>query len=459
MNAVSIRGDWVGRTIDRRFPLIAWLGGSGTSGIFLTEIDGTSKTQATTDGSPSGSGPLKAAIKLMPASAQAEDRFAIWTAAASLSHPHLVRILRSGRAEIDGGGVVYVVTELAEEVLAQILPERPLTPEETREMLGPVLDALTYLHSKGYVHGHLKPSNILVVEDEVKLSSDGLILAGSTSHEALSNDLHNAPETASRPVTPAADTWSLGVTLVETLTQDLPIWDAATDTEAVLPTSLPTPFAEIVRECLHANPARRCTLNDIRAMLEGKPRPTAAPPAVHVRHPPHRLVEKAVPAKIPLVPLIIGFILLVAIIIALALRSHKTHAAPLQTENTIQAPTAVPGPMTGPKTVPEPSTGGSENGAALNRAVPDVPRVASNTIQGRIGVTVRLTVDPTGAISNAEFASRGSSAYFARLALESARKWTFKPPIQKGRPVASTWLLHYEFRRDGTDVTPEQTAP
>ena len=46
-------------------------------------------------------------------------------------------------------------------------------------MLEPILDALSYIHANGYVHGHLKPSNILVVENEVKLSSDGLIPAGS----------------------------------------------------------------------------------------------------------------------------------------------------------------------------------------------------------------------------------------------------------------------------------------
>ena len=120
MNAVSILGDWVGRKIDRKFPLIAWLGGSGASGIFLTE-DADASHPETADGEPAGSGPQKAAIKLMPASPQAEDRLAEWKATASLSEPHLVRILDYGRAEIDEAGLVYVVTELAEEVLSQII--------------------------------------------------------------------------------------------------------------------------------------------------------------------------------------------------------------------------------------------------------------------------------------------------------------------------------------------------
>src|ERR1700752_1286859 len=158
MNAVSIRGDWVGQVIDGRFSLLEWLGGSGTSSTFVTELDGP--------------GSQRAAIKLFSAPAQAEDRLSTWTATTSLSHVHLVRILHFGRAEVDGIRLVYIVTELAEEVLSQIIPERPLTAEEVRQMLEPVLDALSYLHANGYVHGHLKPSNILVVENEVKLSAD-----------------------------------------------------------------------------------------------------------------------------------------------------------------------------------------------------------------------------------------------------------------------------------------------
>ena len=51
--------------------------------------------------------------------------------------------------------------EATEEDLSQILPQRRLTPEEAREMLGPVLDALSYLHGKGFAHGAIKPANIM----------------------------------------------------------------------------------------------------------------------------------------------------------------------------------------------------------------------------------------------------------------------------------------------------------
>ncbi len=435
MNAVTIRGDWVGRTIDGRFSLLAWLGGSGTSGTFLTELDGP--------------GSQKAAIKLFSTPAEAEDRLVTWTATTSLSHPHLVRILHFGRAEIGGTGLVYIVTELAEEVLEQIIPERPLTPDEARQMLDPILDALSYIHANGYVHGHLKPSNILVVENEIKLSSDGLLPAGNAAHELLNNDAHHAPEVATGPIAPSADTWSLGMTLVEALTQQSPLWDAAGENEPIVPGSLPSPFAEIVHRCLHIDPARRCTLAEIRALLDGKAKPAPQPVRTALT-PPGEIGDKTAPARRFLIPLIVGLILLVAIIIGLQ-RGCKADMAAPHAETTQQASPAQPDSKAA---APQAAATGVANGEVLNRVVPDVPPGARNTIQGKIGVAIRVAVDPMGSVTDAQLVSRGPSAYFARLALESARNWKFKPLQQNGRAVQSTWLLRYEFRRDGTAVTP-----
>lgn len=441
MNAVSIRGDWVGRVIDGRYSLLEWLGGSGTSNSFVTELDGP--------------GSRKAVIKLFFAPEQAEDRLSTWTATTSLSHVHLVRILHFGRAEIDGTDLVFIVTELAEEVLSQIIPERALTSEEARQMLEPVLDALSYLHANGLVHGHLKPSNILVVENEVKLSADGAISSGKPALEFSDSDVHNAPETATKPVAPSADIWSLGVTIVEALTQQLPVWDSATDSAPLVPASLPRPFDEIARKCLDVDPARRCTLSDVRVLLHGKPRPVL-PQAPAARQAPPSMAEESSPVRLPLVPLIVGFVLLAAIIIGFAMRSHKTETAPLQTETTQQAPSAEPASHA---PAPPAATSGTAKGEVVNRVVPDVSRRASNTIQGTVTVAVRVAVDSTGAVTDAQFASHGPSDYFARIAMESARNWKFKAPMQNGQAVASNWLLRYKFRRDGVDVTPAESNP
>ena len=443
MNAVSIRGDWVGRVIDGRFLLLEWLGGSGTCGSFLTELDGP--------------GSQKATLKLFSVPAQAEERLSTWKAIGELSHVHLVRIRHFGSAEVDGIGLVYVVTEFADEVLSQIIPERPLTVDEAREMLGAVLDALSYLHSKGYVHGHLRPSNVMVIENEVRLSADSLVAAGEPAFELESSDVHNAPETATGPMAPPADIWSLGVTTVEALTQQLPVWDSAGGVEPVVPASLPKPFDGIAHACLRVDPLERCSLSDVRALLDGKPKPVLLK-SEPVTDPPRMISAEGPPSpRVPLVPLIAGLVLLVAIIVGLAMRNHKTQTVPpLQSETTQQAPSAEPESKT-----PSPplSTTESAKGEVLNRDVPEVSPRASDTIQGKVSVAVRVTVDPTGAVTDAEFASHGPSDYFARIAMESARKWTFKPPLTNGRAAASTWMLRFAFRRGGTDVTPVETNP
>src|SRR5581483_6621587 len=137
----------------------------------------------------------------------------------TLSHPHLLRTLKTGRAELDGTPLVYIVTEFAEENLAQVLPERALTPAEAREVLRSTLDGLSYLHSQGLVHADLKPANIMAIGDQLKLSVDEVRRIG----EALDRELypHDAPE-APQKLSPASDIWSLSITLVEVLTQQLP---------------------------------------------------------------------------------------------------------------------------------------------------------------------------------------------------------------------------------------------
>ena len=459
MNAVSIRGDWVGQVIDGRYPLLEWLGGSGTSGTFLTESDGL--------------GSRKAAIKLLPSSPKAEDRLSGWEAAARLSHQHLARIHHFGRAEVESGSVVYLVTDLAEELLSQIVPERALSSDEARQMLAPILDALGYLHNEGYVHGHLKPSNILVVENEIKLSCDGLIMAGKTAPELIGNDIFIAPEVAAGPISQRADIWSLGITLVEALTQELPIWDAASDAKAILPASVPEPFAQIAHRCLQPNPAQRCSLGEIRTLLEGKPKPavikqTPTPQrSVEERQP---VAEKPLPSRMPYLPVLVGLILLVAIVVGIRIHNRSSQAVPLQTQATNQAsptePDSKPEPSQPPVAAPAsqsepaaaqsaPSSNGSTSGEVVNRDIPDVPRRASNTIHGTVSVVVRVNVGTDGSVTSADYATHGPSAYFARVALDSARNWKFKPAAASGRSVPASWLLHYKFRRDGTEVVPK----
>ena len=259
MEAKAIRSDWVGQVIDGRFTLLEWLGGSDRSGVFLTELPGPQAR--------------KAAIKLTFADSDEdiETHMAGWAAIRPLSHPHLMRLLHTGRCEMGDGILLYSVEEYAEEVLSEILPERALTPDEAREMLEPVLDALTYLHGKGLVHGHLKPSNIMVVDDKLKLSGDSLQVGGEAGRQIPVKSIYEAPERADGIVSPGGDLWSLGATLVEALTQHPPAWDKSADEDPIVPKSIPQPYAGIARGCLRADPMGRCTLDNIKNWLKVRP--------------------------------------------------------------------------------------------------------------------------------------------------------------------------------------------
>src|ERR1700730_3441945 len=197
-----------GQVINGEFHLRQHLCGSDDRAVFLS-VHGEGQVQ-------------RAAIKLILAEPQnAEVQLSRWRLAANLSHPHLIRLFRTGRRRWGTTELLFVVMEYAEEDLSLVLRDRPLTPEEARDLLPPALDALAYLHGNGFVHGHIKPANIMASDDQLKVSIDGLYRAGESLDGSRYKDAYDAPENTlgiiSMPQTmsPAGDVWSLGMTLVE----------------------------------------------------------------------------------------------------------------------------------------------------------------------------------------------------------------------------------------------------
>jgi serine/threonine-protein kinase len=445
----AFRSDWIGLVIDGKFILLQWLGGSELSAVFLTELPG--------DGS------RKAAIKLIPAdTADAEARLAGWAAASTLSHPHLMRIYHCGRCQIGAVPLLYAVTEYADEILSQILLERPLTPAEAGEMLDPLLDALSYLHGKGFVHGSLQPSEIMAVDDQLKISSDNLLRAGEPGKHLLVPGVHLAPEAASGKISPAADLWSLGVTLVEALTQHPPAWERSTNGEPTVPWSVPQPFAGIARECMRLSPERRCTLGDVKARIQAARSGNT---------------ERTALAKLRVPAIVAVALVMLAVAAVLLLRSRPSEpATPAAVEQpapaTAELPPQSPAPATQssstattalPPSSPAPETSSSNaamvKGDVAERVQPDVPEKVRATIHGKVLVSIRVTVDPGGNVSQAEVASQGPSKYFAKLALQAAQQWKFNPPQVNGQTVSSEWVLRFQFGQTATEITPVKVTP
>jgi len=229
---------WEGAALDGQFQLKRLLGRTAHSAVFLTEVGNADSRAATIKVVP-----CQGSIPLLP----------YWERAAELAHPGLTQIFDGGLCRFEDLDVEYVVMEYADENLADVLRQRALEAGEAREMLEPVLETLAGVHAHGYVLGHLKPSNILSVGDQVKLAADGLRPAGH-AHAKLAGP-YDAPERA--PLSPAADVWALGVTVVEALTQHPPQRPWLKFLKPVLPPKMPGLFVDIARDCLQPNPARR----------------------------------------------------------------------------------------------------------------------------------------------------------------------------------------------------------
>jgi outer membrane biosynthesis protein TonB len=254
---------WEGLIINGEFPLRRYLGRSGHSVVFLTEHGAHNLPDA--------------AIKLIPADpVLAEAQLSRWTIAGALSHPHLIRIFGSGRCRLGGHPFLFVVMEYAEQTLAQLLPHRALTPDEARELLLPTLEALAYLHGKNLVQGQLKPPNVLVVDDRVKLASDTVRPAGDSAAALAEPSLYDSPETKDGRISAAGDVWALGVTIVEALTQRPPSWSDARREVVSLPAAFPPLFADIARRCLSRYPAGRPSITGLVAQIKRAAHATGA---------------------------------------------------------------------------------------------------------------------------------------------------------------------------------------
>ena len=155
------------------------------------------------------------------------DRFVTEArAAARLSDPHVVAVYDRGRS----ADAVYLVMEY--------VPGRTLRRELTfggripvarsLDILTAVLKGLQAAHSAGFVHGDIKPENVLLGDrGEVKVTDFGLARAiEDGDHRAsllMGTAAYLAPEQASdRTPDPRSDLYSTGILLFEMLTGHVP---------------------------------------------------------------------------------------------------------------------------------------------------------------------------------------------------------------------------------------------
>jgi hypothetical protein len=162
-----LREHWEGMHLSGDYTLEQWLGGDDSAAFFQTSL------------APDGRG---AVVKLIPeAAVDGAAPLDLWQRTRQLRHPNLIELFDYGRADHGGQIVFYAVFESPDETLASALNRSPLNQPESREVLDSVLDALRYLHAQGLVHGAIDPDHIVAGGDRIKLSTDALRDADTSS--------------------------------------------------------------------------------------------------------------------------------------------------------------------------------------------------------------------------------------------------------------------------------------
>ncbi|MFF4348076.1 serine/threonine protein kinase [Streptomyces sp. NPDC001530] len=202
------------------------------------------------------------------------------------SAPRLIRLYETltvddpARPELDGATVL--VLEKAEGSLAALLSRAP-RPAAGPALLAQICAGLSQLHRAGWVHGDLKPANVLLMKDgSARLADFNMAAEMEGTHAytpAFSTPDYTPPELLwseigerGRRIRPSADIWAFGVLAHLVLTDSYPLpggtpsarRDAAvayargTD-ELRLSPQLPDAWREIVRDCLARTHQERVT--------------------------------------------------------------------------------------------------------------------------------------------------------------------------------------------------------
>src|SRR3989442_306216 len=207
---------------------------------------------------------------------------------AHLKHEHILPLFEFGE---DQGRLFLVTPYIEGGTLARRLKSGPLSLPEVRQLFIPLVQAVAYIHRRGVIHRDLKPTNVLLDEEDgqvyVRLIDFGIAsIQGSIASPELTTAgsevrtiAYMAPERLSGVVAPGSDIFSLGVILYQMLTWQFPVGQQ--------PLNLPQPLEYVVHRCIAIRPEDRfATAEEVLKNFErayqflttSSQQPTSAPP-------------------------------------------------------------------------------------------------------------------------------------------------------------------------------------
>jgi len=239
-------------------------------------------------------------------------------AATTLRHPHC---LRAYGLEADEKHLYIAYEYVPGATLRQALRTHELGDEGAVEAAAQVLEGLAFAHARGIVHRDVKPSNVLLAEEErvsVRLFDFGLALMADADTLTAVGDVpgtlaYISPERLDgQEAGPPADVWAVGVLLWEALAGHHPFWrtsplETGEEIKTGAPSirvarpDLPDKLIAAVDAALSVDPELRPTASalavDLREAWRARaPRRTAARPRARVDR--KKLVERVGPAAL-----------------------------------------------------------------------------------------------------------------------------------------------------------------
>lgn len=277
------------RVLNNRYRLVYKLGGGGMGSVWLAEDTLLERSVA-----------LKELVQHVMARDLAERRIRAVQEARAMArvrHPAIVPIHDVFFIDDDPWIVMEYIggRSLYDLIKGQTLEERSIARIGLH-----VLRGLIAVHKAGVVHRDVKPTNILVADDDsIFLVDFGIArIAGDASltGQAIVGTLDFLAPERFKPaykIGPPADVWALGVTFYCALEGYSPFrrdsdrgWEAtmiAILKEAPRPPARGGRLADITLRMLHKDPSRRADASQILAVLEhivGEPASSAPPPRV-----------------------------------------------------------------------------------------------------------------------------------------------------------------------------------
>jgi serine/threonine-protein kinase len=236
---MAVSDTLINTLFDGRYRILRKLGSGGMANVYLAEDEELGR---------------RVAIKILN-DRYANDELFIERfrreakSAAALSHPNIVSIYDRGQAE----GTYYIAMEVIEgrSLKELILTRGPLPIGQAIAYTLEILDALRFAHRHGIIHRDVKPHNILIGGERLKVTDFGIARAGASQMTEAGSIMGTAqylsPEQArGAPVTASSDLYSVGIVLYEMLTGKVPFsGDSAIEIAMKHLNELPKPPSKI----------------------------------------------------------------------------------------------------------------------------------------------------------------------------------------------------------------------